>query len=185
MYESLFDVVTRLAQMQPQLALNLLDLVVEMADIPNRDELVARIRQLSGMKDPEAEPTPEEQAAEQKQAELQQLQQDMALEQARAQIDEIVAKKDSLSADAVKKKLEAFYSAIQAAGLIATNPTIAPVADNVLESAGFVDATPDDGLMGQDDLDAMQPMPDDQLNLPEPQSPFTGVRQGIETPEID
>lgn len=186
MYESLFDVVSRLAQMQPQIALNLLDLVVEMADIPNRDELVARIRQISGMRDPEAEATPEEQAAEAKQKQLMDLQQQMALERARAELDEIVAKRDKLSADAVKQKLEAFYSAIQAAGLVTMNPAITPVADELMSSAGFEDATPEAGLNDvSGEVISGEAEQIDDLSMPEPQSPFQGVRQGIETPEFD
>lgn len=181
MYESLFDVVSRLAQMQPQLALNLLDLVVEMADIPNRDELVNRIRQISGMRDPEAEPTPEEIAQAQREKQIADTQQKIALEMALTELQKAIAEKEKYSAEAINKKIEAFYSAAQAAGIVVQNSGIMPVADEILASAGFQDATPDEGIPNQQAPVENSPV----QNLPEPQSPFVGVREGIETPELD
>ncbi len=186
MFESLMDIVTRLAQLNPQVALNLLDLVVEMVDIPNRDEFVARIRQLSGMRDPEAEPTEEELLAEQQQKQLQDLQIQNAIETAAAELQKTLAQGEKFSADAINAILEGMYASIQAAALVTQNPSIAPIADELLTSAGYVDATPDQQISDVDD--GMQPIPGQQpedLPLPQPESPFTGVRQGIETPETD
>ena len=184
MVESLWDVVSRLAQMNPQMALNLLDLVVEMHDIPNRDEFVARIRQISGMRDPEAEMTEEEKLAEQEQKQLEDMQKQLAIGTARAELDKLVAGNDKLDAETLNKKLEAFYAAVQAAGLVAQMPAITPVADDLMQSAGFIDATPNDGLTDAA-IDQTSGMPVEELPLPEPESPFSGARQGIETPETD
>ena len=46
---------------------------------------------------------------------------------------------DKLAAETVVKMVEAVYSSVQADQAIATLPSIAPVADEVLKSAGFVD----------------------------------------------
>lgn len=192
MFESLFEIVGRLAQMSPDTALNLLDLVVEMADVPNRDELVARIRKLNGQRDPESEPTPEELQTEQEKAAEIQEQKDIAKARALAELDELRAKAGKLSAEAVNRKLEAMYAAIQSGQLVVMNPGITPVADDLMTSAGFVD---DNGAPI-----AEQPMQADPQNIagpefPEPEqhqpgaaipdSPFVGQREGIETPEND
>lgn len=181
MFESMFDIVGRLAQFNPEISLKLLDLVVEMADIPNRDEFVQRIRSISGMRDPDKDPTPEEEAEDKRRAGIEEAQLQMQLETAKANLKEAIAKGDKLSADALNSKLEAFYAAVQAAGQIALNPTIVPVADDLMTSAGFEDATPESGTMQPE-----QQLPADpaQQSLPDPQSPFDGVRAGIETPEI-
>ena len=57
-------------QLPPEIGLNLLDLVVEMIDLPQRDEIVRRIRSLTGVKDPNANPdSPEAQMQLQAEAE--------------------------------------------------------------------------------------------------------------------
>lgn len=167
MFESLFDIVSRLAQMNPQIALNLLDLVVEMADIPNRDEFVTRIRQISGMRDPEKEPTEEEVLAERQRKALEQKQIDLQMARLEADLREAVSKGEKLSADALKAKLDAMAAAFEAAGLVVAAPGLTAVADDLLESAGFQDATPEDGLT--DEQPQQAPPPE---TIPAPQSPF-------------
>lgn len=142
MFESLFDIVARLAQMSPEIAFKLLDLVVEMADVPNKDELVSRIRQLNGMRDPERDPTPEEQQAMQQQAQEQQMQKELMLARAQAELAELKAKAGKLDADAIDKRLEAMQTALEAAQNIAIMPRLGPVADNLMRGAGYVDKGP-------------------------------------------
>jgi hypothetical protein len=186
MFESLFDIVGRLAQMSPETALKLLDLVVEMADVPNRDELVARIRQINGMRDPGAEMTEEEVQAEKQAKEEQAIAKEMTLQRAQAELAEIIAKKEKLGAEAVNKRLEALFASIQAGELIALNPAIAPVADQIANSAGFEDQTEEDPIVNQPEqaIEGQHQVNQDQIT-PEPISPFEGARQGIETPEVD
>jgi hypothetical protein len=183
MFESLFDIVGKLAQFNPEVGLKLLDLVVEMADVPNRDEFVARIRQLNGMRDPEAELTEEEILEDQQAKELQKVQLQLTLDKAKAELDEIVAKKDKVSAEALNKRLDAFYAAVQAAGQIALNPALTPVADDLMTSAGFEDQTPEAGIL-QPEQQQLTQQPQ-QPQIPDPVSPFVGARDGIETPEIE
>ena len=100
MFESLFDVTTKLAAMDPQIAMNMLDLVIDMADLPNKDELVARIRSLNGMRDPSKKLTPEEEQQQQaQQAEAAHNQQMNAAAQ-QLSLDEQAAKVEKLKADA-------------------------------------------------------------------------------------
>ncbi|MGL5004179.1 MAG: portal protein, partial [Casimicrobium sp.] len=54
-----------------------------------------------------------------------------------AQINKITAEIDALNADTVDKKVKGIYSAIQAGQVIAAVPDVSPVADSVLQSAGF------------------------------------------------
>jgi len=146
MFESLFEIVSRLAQMNPAVALNMLDLVVEMADVPNRDELVARIRQLNGQRDPDSEPSPEEQQQMAQQAAMQQAQQQLAMAQMEATVAKLQAEVDKLRADqekaqaeSINKRLEAMYSALQSAQIVAQAPGAAVMADEIMKGAGFDD----------------------------------------------
>jgi chemotaxis protein histidine kinase CheA len=146
MFESLFEIVGRLAQMNPEVALNLLDLVVEMADVPNRDELVARIRQLNGQRDPDSEPTPEEQQQMAQQAAMEQAQQQLAMAQMeatvaklQAEVDKVKADQEKAQAESINKRLEAMYSALQSAQIVAQAPGAAVMADEIMKGAGFDD----------------------------------------------
>ncbi|MFP4077461.1 MAG: portal protein, partial [Halochromatium sp.] len=147
MFEALFDIVSRLAQMAPMVALNLLDLLVETADVPNRDEMVARIRQLTGMRDPDEEIPPEQEAMMQQQAQaqaaqqaqMQQMQYELTLAKMQAEMAEIVAKADKIGAEAIVTRVQAMYSSLQAAQVAGMAPGAAQAADEIMRSAGFVD----------------------------------------------
>lgn len=188
MFESLFDIVGRLAQMNPEVALNLLDLVVEMADLPGRDELVSRIRKINGQRDPDVDPTPEELQAQSesdaKKSEAEQLETDRL----RAELENLRAKTKDLVAAAVKKGTETAYAAMQAGQVIAQMPAVAPIADSVMMEAGHQSPNP-----GGDDPNfpvppaAMQPQMDFPANT-SPMLPATagvGEMSGIETKRAD
>lgn len=104
MFDSLGEILTRLA---PEVALQLLDLWIDLSDLPGKDIMVERLRKLNGQPDPnEDESDPEVQAekqaqmeAEQQQAELEQMimnleieAKQVANEHTRAQIEEVIAK---------------------------------------------------------------------------------------------
>ena len=188
MFESLFDIVGRLAQMNPDVALNLLDLVVEMADLPGRDELVSRIRKINGQRDPDVDPTPEEQMAQQdadaKKAEAEKLETDRL----RAELENLRAKTSDLVAAAVKKGTETAYAAMQAGQVIATMPAVAPIADEVMKAAGYQDPIP----AGVDPNSPVPPVATaPQVDFPTNTSPMlpatagTGEMAGIETQRAD
>lgn len=186
MFESLFDIVSRLAQMNPQVALNLLDLVVEMADLPNKDELVTRIRKLNGQADPDKEETPEEVEARMQQDAAMKQEQDMAkqvaIETAKLQLKELKSKSNELDAKAIKTKIEAIYSSLQAAGTIATIPAAAPIADEILKGAGYEDAAVKANTEAiSESAQVMQEKPP-QIEMP---AAAQGVRAGIQTPNIE
>ena len=140
--EQLMEMISR---MPPQVGLMLLDLAVESMDLPNREEIAKRIRAQTGMRDPDQqEPTPEEmqqmqaqQAQQQAQeamfmAELEGKQADAALKRAK------VAREDGM---AMKDRVDSTNTAMTAAQSVITMPTIARVADGILQEAGWKDFT--------------------------------------------
>ena len=130
-----------LTKMPPQVALVMLDLVVDSMDIPNRDEIVKRIRAINGQRDPDAtELTPEEQQAmqaQQAQAQAQQamFQAELRIKQADATKKEAEARKTD--AQTINEKMNAAGTAMTAATAVIQMPTIAAVADNLLGEAGW------------------------------------------------
>lgn len=130
-----------LTKMPPQVALTVLDLVVDSMDIPNRDEIVKRIRAVTGQRDPDAaEMTPEEQQAMQAQAAQMQMQQEMAaaeLREKNAKAAKAEAEADRVQAETINTKMTATGTAMTAAQAVIHMPTIAKVADNLLTEAGW------------------------------------------------
>lgn len=118
MFESMSDLITKL---DPQIAFNLLDLVIDMSDIPDKDDLVERIRALNGQKPPsddagidihdKLEPSPdelEEQKAEEQQkqleAEIQRLELEMKRAGVRKELADAVLKEAKAATERAKAK---------------------------------------------------------------------------------
>jgi hypothetical protein len=130
----------------------------------------------------------------------------------KAQVEESAAKVKNLLANSVKVGVEAAYSAMQAAEVVASAPMVAPIADKVMQAVGFQPPNP----VGQDpnlvpgapeppmfggmvndqtmtahgaQADPMGASPDPRTNTspmqpPVPASPL-GARAGIETSGFD
>ncbi len=136
--EQLMEMMTRLP---PEVSIVMLDLVVESMDMPNREELVKRIRQVTGQRDPDAtELTPEEQQAMQAQQQQAQFQQQMADAQLRGLIakavkDEVTAQK--AASDIAGTNVNTQKLAVEAAQTAMIAPGILPVADALLKESGF------------------------------------------------
>ncbi|SEH89609.1 portal protein [Paraburkholderia hospita] len=146
-----------LTKMPPEISITMLDLLVENMDIPNRDELVKRIRAVNGQKDPDqTEPTPEDMAREQAKQQETQYQTAMAM----AALDEAQAKAAKTKADASRAAAEAIKAqagtdiivkqgiregvlaikdATDAATAVAFMPELAGLADGILREAGWTD----------------------------------------------
>jgi hypothetical protein len=139
-FESAMEVLTQLASVAPQVVTNVLDVVFSMnPTLPNRQLLLRRIRQATGMTDPDNPPTPEEQDAMQQKQQVAQAQFQAQMAQLRADVAKAQAQGDQLNAAALKTRLEALYVAAEAAQVLTMAPAIAPVADELAMSAGFVD----------------------------------------------
>lgn len=157
-HDQLVDMVQKLP---PQVSLVILDLVVDgMDNIQNRDEIVKRIRAMTGQKDPDqAEPTPEDlQAEQQKQQQDQMAQQAQQLQLAeqqakvgKLQAEQVLLASKAKHADAganlvaaqtVAANMTGAGLAMTAATAVIQMPTIAKVADGLLLAAGWTGGQP-------------------------------------------
>lgn len=150
MFESMMDLIGKLP---PEVGLSLLDMVLDFADVPNKEELISRVRKVNGQTDPSRKPTEEELQAQQVQqakvdaAEKMQMATAAAeLEKLRAEARAANAKADTATADqvlteikAMRESVTAFYEALQGAQIVSTVPNVAPVADAIMAGAGYVD----------------------------------------------
>lgn len=144
--EELTELLIKLAPVQPQLVMVMLDLVVESTDIANREEIVRRIREQTGMTDPDAdEPSPEEAArakAQQEAQERQRAAEDAQLRNLIAGAVEREMRAHKLQAETARVNLTSVggsgRGAIDIAADTMTAPALAPVADEILRDAGYV-----------------------------------------------
>jgi hypothetical protein len=181
-----------IGKMPPQVGLMLLDLAVESMDLPNREEIAKRIRASTGMKDPDqTEPTPEEMQQAQAQAEQNAAQKAMfEAELANKQGDAMlkmakVAREHGL---AMKDRVDATGTAMTSAQAVIAMPTIARVADGILQEAGWKDFTgqpPGSGAIGLPPPAGAMPPPMAQQPQPQPQQqpePMPEPEQPMEQP---
>jgi hypothetical protein len=152
----LFQILSQLAPVAPQLVMVLLDIIVEGMDIPARDEVVRRIRQQTGMEDPNADPSvpdPEREAREQQKAQQAEMEQraamaniakmegDAATAQARAEKEAAQAAK--IIASLPGDNMGAKRAALELALAMLTSPPAATItADVLLEQVGMGDPPP-------------------------------------------
>jgi len=95
MFETLMNLC---GQLPPEITINILDLVIELSDVPGKDEIVKRIRKLNGQVDPDHQEDPNVQAElqarqqqEQQQAQLEQQMIQGTLEEQEAKIKKLLA----------------------------------------------------------------------------------------------
>jgi hypothetical protein len=139
--EQLLDLSSKLAATAPQMVVSILDLVIEAMDVPKKEELVKRIRQMNGQDDPDADPdNPDQDTIDRKQA--QQAQNDLQMRDAEATLGEKEAKARKALAEALKlegsraaDQIDLLQKAMEAAIAIAGAPAVAQAADRVLMSA--------------------------------------------------
>ena len=180
-FESLMQVMTQLAAAAPQMVMQMLDVVFEMhPNLPKKETLLQRIRQVNGQSGSDGKMTPEQQAAKQQQAQMAKAQFDSQMAKLQADIREAQAKGEKLEADAMAKRLEGLYLSAQAAQVLAMAPQITPIADELLKSVGFKD---------QSGTGVIDPTVIPQQAEPSPQVPpmqqMDGGMAGSETPMAD
>lgn len=115
LFERMMDLLGRLATMAPQVALSLLSSAVELIDLPNRDQLVAKIRSITGEVDPDEPTTPEEAQLREQQAAEAQRQKQMQEEAQQLALDEQAARVEKLRAEAAKAAEQAKQVATEVA----------------------------------------------------------------------
>lgn len=125
----------------PQVSMTLLDLVIENMDLRNREEIVKRIRQVTGQRDPDAdEMTPEEAQRMQQaaaDAELQRRGVQAEVEEKAAKAAKAVAEAQKTMATIPGLTVEAQNKALEAAMKALSAPGVADAADVIMHEAGF------------------------------------------------
>lgn len=129
MAEQLFEMIGRLP---PEMAIQFLDLPIDLSDIPNKHEWVARIRKFNGM---DAEPLTAEQENDQRAAaerarRAEELQQEVIA--AKARRDNAAA--SEAEARAANQRLQGKAQAIDVAGLAAASVPLVPAADRLYQA---------------------------------------------------
>jgi hypothetical protein len=183
--------------------MNVLDLVIDSAEIKNKDEWVARIRKLNGQRDPTKAPTPDETAKQQKDNADNERAKAIQLETLQAGLDKLRGEVSKLDTESMLKRVESMFSALQAAQVVAMNPTVAPIADTIAQGAGFKDQAGQDPNIPQPaapqvsqvtPMDAGMPVMDPsqqeqgmdpamvQQAPPDSATGLEGMQAGIETP---
>jgi hypothetical protein len=204
--EQMMELLGQIASYAPQVVMNVLDLVVDSAEIKNKDEWVTRIRKLNGQRDPKKAPTPEEIQQQQKDSADEEQVKGIQKDTLQAQLDKLKAEVSKLDTEAMLKRVEAMFSALQAAQIVAVTPAVAPIADTIAAGAGFKDQAGQDPNLPQPAVATLPPMdqpqaapaPDMGNPISEqaapmdtamtPQAPpdsatgLEGMQQGIETP---
>lgn len=148
----MMGLLNQLAPVAPQIVMATLDIVFESMDLPSREELVKRIRSITGMRDPDAEElTPEEIAQAQAQQAQQELQQRaMMADISKKEADALKAQSDARKADAsvqdimaslAGKNVAAQKAALETALMMLSAAPAVPVADQLLHESGFQSRT--------------------------------------------
>lgn len=144
--EQMFALLGQIATFAPQVVLSVLDLVVESADIKDKEEWITRIRKLNGQRDPSKKPTPAEEAQElqatQKQQKADALvellgEAELKLKQATASKTE--AETTLKTVEAVLKRVSTMGMAVDTASVVTTVPHVVEAADAITQAAGLDD----------------------------------------------
>lgn len=160
----------------PQFQPIMLPYLLALMDIPDREDLVRAIKEAGNSTSPEQVQQLIKQAVEQA---LIKARHDVEMQKIRQQQPVIDATVRKLVAEAVNKGVEGMFSATQAANQIALVPGVAPVADQMLRSAGMhdYDQPPIVGAVPAGVQAA--PLPEN-TNPLTPTNPAVGMDRGIE-----
>lgn len=168
--QELFELLSNIAQTNPQAAFALLDMAVDMTDLPNKDELVKRIRGLNGQAAPGEQMTPEQQQQRQQQAQQQQQDQQfkeqsqaLTLQEMQAKVKKLTAEVTKLIAGADLADAQAGHTAVQTqkAGVETKHAAIMAARD--LHAAAPL-APAADALLGAKPVQQLSPK--QRLNVP-------------------
>lgn len=188
-FESVMEMLGQVGPVAPQVVTAIIDLVFEWSDLPNKSEILQRIRSVTGMPDPEGKEDPKQAAEQRQKAEIAKLEFELNMAKMRADIREAEAKGLKLETESMAKKMEALYMSAQAAQVLVMAPSATPVADELLKSAGFQDsAAPAQGVIDTAAMPVQPAAPVAAQPMPGPAADplqADGAMQGIETPAAD
>jgi len=124
-----------IGQLPPEMGIQLLDLAIDLTDIPGKAEIVKRIRSINGQADPTNLDSPEAQMAQQQAEQQRAADAAMAQRERTAAVSQSEAQTEKLRADTAKIRVDTQSAAMNTAGLIAGALPLAQTADQVLLSA--------------------------------------------------
>jgi hypothetical protein len=130
MAESLFEVIGKLP---PELQIGLLDIAIELTDLPNRDELVARIRKMNGHTAPGQEADPDQLAKQQQEQQAQQQAAELDMQERSAKIRRDLGQAAKAEAEAKRIAVQGKATALDTAALINAAIPLAPAADRLYQ----------------------------------------------------
>ncbi|MGP9804035.1 portal protein [Paracoccus sp. NSM] len=139
--EQLLELMERLAATAPQVVIQTLDLTVEALDVPKRDEIVKRIRQITGAADPDEDPnnpspeTIQRQQAAEAEAAMQQRAAEAEISEKEARAAKTAAEAKLMDMGLRGASLDQLKKAIEAAIQIAGAPAIGKAVDNLMATA--------------------------------------------------
>lgn len=141
MFDQLMEMTTRL---DPQVTMQILDLIIDLSDLPGKDELVRRIRRINGQTDPDDPQRDEIEAAADKKTEEQEERANRAAEATIAKDLASAGKSDATAAADTAKagtdKSATMQAALEIVASLQGNPKLAQAVDilmSSLESAGL------------------------------------------------
>lgn len=181
--EALLELMKELAATAPEIVIANLDLVIEALDVPKRDEIVKRIRQITGQADPDEDPdnpSPETLDMQKQKA----AQAEMEKRAAEAEIGEKEAKAAKTKAEAARNWLglrsdnvDQIHQAVDAAIKLGGAPAVAAAVDGFLRIA-----TNEAEAMGMPGGQQPEPVPAPQ-QIPQQQAPMPDGSQPVPLPE--
>jgi hypothetical protein len=193
MAETFLELAGRVMPTAPEEAKALTAMALQMTDMPFAEQILSYMREMYDFPDPNHEMTDQERAArkQQKEAAAQKIerQEEAAIKTVELKNDEISAsiavkieQRLKVIAETLDKKVEGFFSAIQAGMQITANPAIAPAADSIIK-ASVEQVGIDPASLPTEPVSVV-----DYQNLRQPENPETpgvGQNAGMSPPEIE
>jgi len=161
MFDQLMEMTTRL---DPTVTMQILDLIIDLSDVPGKDEIVKRIRSMNGQIDPN---DPERESKEQAQQNTKDEQARLAKRDKEAEIRKKESTATQAEAAGQLKRTDALSQAMEIAAMMSENPQLARAVDLLMDGIGSGD-TPDLGPI-QPIVPAGQTTVDNPLTEPETQ----------------
>ena len=128
MFESMMNL---MGQLDPQVQLNLLDMVLDLSDMPGKEEMSRRVREMNGQVDPEA-PDAEDQRKVAAEGRAEQADRDKREQESKIATN--TSRTAKTFSDASRAEAETMSKAADIAGMIAANPTMAAAMDELFAS---------------------------------------------------
>jgi hypothetical protein len=136
MFDQLMEMTTRL---DPQVTMQILDLIIDLSDVPGKDEITRRIRMINNMTDPD---DPNREQIEAEKAAKQKEDADRATRGELATITKDEAMGDKSLADAASMRAETLREALEIAASLKGDPILAQAVDILVASLQTTDTAP-------------------------------------------